>query len=351
MESSRPRHAPKSVTSPVASASLPGAQSSHETSDKRNKKPGWRSRPTIRPSASPTSRRRPIRTPRASRTTASPSSCTSRRIRTPCSTTSPPRSTTTTPAIRSQETYEGYNALYQAILPDVRPQGEPQVPARLGAVDGRRCRAADAVKAAEELGAFAVWGGPVLTRAWTDELNARGVVCLGCFGVNTPQPDVFAIGASADQSSDQLTEYVSKRLGQQASQVRRRPGAAVARTACSVTCSSRRQAVTSRPNADKLRDKLSAAGREPRPAHSLHARPCSFAGAGGERGLAVQAGRRHVDHLPRGSRSRRQRSRKRRRGRTTSPSGSSARVRSSTRPRSVARTTSSSGRTRSASRR
>ena len=52
-------------------------------------------------------------------------------------------------------------------------------------------------------------------------------------------------------------------------------------------------------NADKLRDKLECAGRDARPAHSVHARPRSPAGASGERDLAAQASRRDVGHLPR----------------------------------------------------
>jgi len=158
-----------------------------------------------------------------------------------------------------QQTYEGYNALYQAMyqtygrkvnLKFLRASGE--------STDAVAARA-DAVKAAEELDAFAVWGGPVLTRAWTDELNARGVVCLGCFGVNTPQPDVFAIGASADQSSDQLTEYISKRLNNKPAKFAGDPALKSENRVFGhlfiTTTGGDEQA-----NADKLRDKLSAQG-------------------------------------------------------------------------------------------
>ncbi len=34
------------------------------------------------------------------------------------------------------------------------------------------------------MGAFAVFGGPVLTSAFADELAARGVICVGCTGGN-----------------------------------------------------------------------------------------------------------------------------------------------------------------------
>ena len=118
-------------------------------------------------------------------------------------------------------TYNGYNALYQAFyqtygrkvnLKFLRASGESS-----DAVAAR----ADAVKAAEEDNAFAVWGGPVLTRAWTDELNARGVVCLGCFAVDTPQPNVFAhrrVGRPEQRSVDRVRQQA---VGEQACEVRR----------------------------------------------------------------------------------------------------------------------------------
>jgi hypothetical protein len=109
------------------------------------------------------------------------------------------------------------------------------------------------------MGAFAVWGGPALTRAWTDELNARGVTCLGCFGVDTPQPNVFALGTSADQSSDQLTEYVSKRLANKPAQFAGDPAFQTENRVFGhlfITTTGG----TEQQNADKLRDKLSAAG-------------------------------------------------------------------------------------------
>ena len=160
-----------------------------------------------------TSRRRPTPTPRASPTTASPSSCTSRPIRIAML-------DYITAAIHNDDTERpGARRRTRAttrctrLLPDVRAQGEPQVPARLGPVDRRRRRARRRGARPQRSWTRSRCGAVrCSTRAWTDELNARGVVCLGCFGVNTPQPNVFAIGASADQSSDQLTEYVSKRL-------------------------------------------------------------------------------------------------------------------------------------------
>ena len=55
-----------------------------------------------------------------------------------------------------------------------------------GTSDNGTAARADAVKAVEELGAFAVWGGPVLAPAWTEEIKARGVICLGCPAIPDP---------------------------------------------------------------------------------------------------------------------------------------------------------------------
>ncbi|MGH9275914.1 MAG: hypothetical protein ACRDZU_14815 [Acidimicrobiales bacterium] len=71
---------------------------------------------------------------------------------------------------------------------------------------------ADAVKAMEELGAFAVWGGPVLSNAWTEEIKARGGVCLGCPGLRDAAPSVFTITPTASQIRQHFVEYLSKKL-------------------------------------------------------------------------------------------------------------------------------------------
>jgi hypothetical protein len=71
---------------------------------------------------------------------------------------------------------------------------------------------ADAVKAMEEMGAFAVWGGPVLSNAWTEEIKARGGVCIGCPALQDAAPSVFSIVPSAAQIRQQWIEYVDKKL-------------------------------------------------------------------------------------------------------------------------------------------
>src|SRR5581483_3315839 len=162
-------------------------------------------------------------------------------------------------ADEAQATYEGYNALYQTFYQTYGRKVQLKFLRASGTSDDPVAARADAVKASEEMGAFAVWGGPALTRAWTDELNARGVVCLGCFGVNNPQPNVFAITPSSDQSRQQLTEYVSKRLnnkpakfaGDPAMQNENRPFGLLYIT---TTGGDEQQ------NAEDLKNKMSAAG-------------------------------------------------------------------------------------------
>ncbi|HUF31975.1 MAG TPA: hypothetical protein VMN58_02055 [Acidimicrobiales bacterium] len=70
---------------------------------------------------------------------------------------------------------------------------------------------ADAVRAAEDMGAFAVLGGPVIGSAWAEELQARDVVCVGCAGVGDPST-VFSIPPSGGQVRAHLVAYVSRKL-------------------------------------------------------------------------------------------------------------------------------------------
>ncbi len=115
-------------------------------------------------------------------------------------------------AAQAQQTYQDYtdmmNALYQTY-------GRKVVLKFLngsGTSENATAARADAVKAVEELGAFAVWGGPVLAPAWTEEIKARGVICLGCPAIPDPGPLVFPIVASGEQTRLQLGEYITKKL-------------------------------------------------------------------------------------------------------------------------------------------
>ena len=81
-----------------------------------------------------------------------------------------------------------------------------------GSVLDNTAARADAVRAAEDLGAFAVLGGPVIGGAWTEELHARGIVCVGCPGISDPEPTVFSIPPTSSQTRAHLTAYVTGRL-------------------------------------------------------------------------------------------------------------------------------------------
>lgn len=73
-----------------------------------------------------------------------------------------------------------------------------------GAADAVAARA-DAVKIAEDIEPFMVLGGPILTAAFGEELNARGITCAGCgTGSNeeleSRAPNLIATGMGRDQA-------------------------------------------------------------------------------------------------------------------------------------------------------
>lgn len=76
----------------------------------------------------------------------------------------------------------------------------------------------DAVRIAEDIEPFMVWGGPALTNAFADELAARGVLCLACTPAQPPQwyverdPYVWGIDATARQKQSHAAEFIAKQL-------------------------------------------------------------------------------------------------------------------------------------------
>jgi len=77
---------------------------------------------------------------------------------------------------------------------------------------------ADAVRIDEEIGAFMVWGGPILTDAFADELAARQIPCISC-QIGEPDeflldraPYVISISQSNDQGRAHLVEWLSKQV-------------------------------------------------------------------------------------------------------------------------------------------
>lgn len=70
---------------------------------------------------------------------------------------------------------------------------------------------ADAVRAAE-YEPFAVLGGPLLASTWTEELHARGIVCMSCPGISEAAPSSFGIQPSQSQIQTHVVQYVSRKL-------------------------------------------------------------------------------------------------------------------------------------------
>lgn len=77
---------------------------------------------------------------------------------------------------------------------------------------------ADAKRAIEEFAPFAAIGGPALTNAWSDEMAAAGVVCVGC-GLSGGQeylaqrdPYLYAGGMTGLQNNLHVADYVEARL-------------------------------------------------------------------------------------------------------------------------------------------
>lgn len=111
-----------------------------------------------------------------------------------------------------QETYEGFVEIFQRYYQTYGRKVELEILEASGSILDPTAARADAVRAAEEMGAFAVLGGPLLGSAWTDELHARGVVCIACPGISEPEPTVFSIPPTNGQVRAHLSAYVSRKL-------------------------------------------------------------------------------------------------------------------------------------------
>jgi len=70
---------------------------------------------------------------------------------------------------------------------------------------------ADAVRAAE-YEPFAVLGGPLLASTWTEELHARGIICMACPGISDPEPSSFGIQPTQGQVRAHVVSYVATKL-------------------------------------------------------------------------------------------------------------------------------------------
>lgn len=109
------------------------------------------------------------------------------------------------------ELYEDYSETYGRSVELVPVEGS-------GFPDDDVAARADAVRIDEEVGAFMVWGGPILTDAFADELAAREIPCLSCvLGENNDfyeerAPWLFGISASNAQYQDHFAEWLTKQV-------------------------------------------------------------------------------------------------------------------------------------------
>ena len=77
---------------------------------------------------------------------------------------------------------------------------------------------ADATTIAEDIKPFAVWGGPILTTAFEDELAARKVLCIDCGPATSYDqmikngPYLWSLGAIPEQIQVHVAEYIGKQL-------------------------------------------------------------------------------------------------------------------------------------------
>ena len=111
-----------------------------------------------------------------------------------------------------RETYQGYADMFNEVYQTYGRTIELEFLDASGLSTDEVSARADAVKAMDEMGAFAVWGGPVLSNAWTEEIKARGGVCIGCPALADGPPSTFQITPSATQIRLQFAEYLSKKL-------------------------------------------------------------------------------------------------------------------------------------------
>lgn len=114
-------------------------------------------------------------------------------------------------------TYEGYTELFQSYYQTYGREVEIEFLRASGNTLDEVAARADAVRAAE-MEPFAVWGSPQLTTAWTDEIAAREIICLGCFGAGLADwyleraPYAYPITMLSEQDQDHLVEYLDKKV-------------------------------------------------------------------------------------------------------------------------------------------
>lgn len=108
--------------------------------------------------------------------------------------------------------YEGYVEIFSRYYQTYGRRIDLKFIEASGSILDSTAARADAVRAADELGAFAVLGGPIIGSAWTDELHARGIVCIACPGISDAGPTAFSVPPTAGQIRTHLATYVNQKL-------------------------------------------------------------------------------------------------------------------------------------------
>lgn len=117
-----------------------------------------------------------------------------------------------------KETFEGYTEMFNELYQTYGRKVEISFIDASGDARDEVAARADAVKADEELGVFAVWGGPILSSAFADELANRDIMCIGCVATGAPPfyqeraPYLFTAAINAQQVQDHVVEYMTKKL-------------------------------------------------------------------------------------------------------------------------------------------
>jgi hypothetical protein len=110
-----------------------------------------------------------------------------------------------------KQTYEGMVEIFQSHYQTYGRRVDLEFVQASGSMLDPVSARADAVKAAE-MEPFAVLGGPLTSNDWTEELHARGIVCMACPGISEPEPSAFSIVPAQWQIRQHLVSYVAEKL-------------------------------------------------------------------------------------------------------------------------------------------
>jgi hypothetical protein len=116
-----------------------------------------------------------------------------------------------------EQTTQNYAEMFGALYQTYGRKVEVEILKASGQSQDEVAARADAKRAVQEMGAFAVWGGPALTPAWADEIAALGAICIGCMvgsseWVEDRAPYLYTVTMSGKQNNVHAAEYVTKKL-------------------------------------------------------------------------------------------------------------------------------------------